>query len=333
MADRSTWGVASTSTPAASTTSPCTTPTRSRRASAPGTCTPGWASGCTTSSSTCAARRWRSRPATWRVLDDLVARGVPPLAFRYFFLQAHYRQQQTYTDEAMEAAATGYDRLLGACAELREAAGEVDAERTRAAAPALPRRDPRRSERAARARGGLGGGACARARRGGALGGAARGRRGARARSRRAASRAPSRARAIRASTRWWPSARRRASAATSRRRTASAAQLAAEGVVIEDTPQGAALEARVSPRAARPKTGEARQARAARDPGGSARPRAGRAAARLPARLAVRAQGRPAARDRGSSSPASGAAIPTRRCSASPAAASPSRSPAWWSR
>ena len=35
------------------------------------------------------------------------------------------------TDEAMEAAATGYDRLLGACAELRGAAGEVDAERTR----------------------------------------------------------------------------------------------------------------------------------------------------------------------------------------------------------
>lgn len=64
------------------------------------------------------------------VLDDLVARGVPPLAFRYFFLQAHYRQQQTYTDEAVDAAATGYDRLLGACTELREAAGEVDAERT-----------------------------------------------------------------------------------------------------------------------------------------------------------------------------------------------------------
>ena len=65
------------------------------------------------------------------MLDDLVARGLPPLAFRYFFLQAHYRQQQTYTDEAMEAAATGYDRLLGACAELRGAAGEVDEGRTR----------------------------------------------------------------------------------------------------------------------------------------------------------------------------------------------------------
>jgi cysteinyl-tRNA synthetase len=64
------------------------------------------------------------------VLDDLVERGLPPLAFRYFFLQAHYRQQQTFTDEALEAAAKGYDRLLGACAELREAKGPVDEGRT-----------------------------------------------------------------------------------------------------------------------------------------------------------------------------------------------------------
>ena len=47
-----------------------------------------------------------------------MARGVPALAFRYFFLQAHYRQQQTFTDEAMEAAATGYDRLVAQAAEL-----------------------------------------------------------------------------------------------------------------------------------------------------------------------------------------------------------------------
>ncbi|MFQ5417132.1 MAG: class I tRNA ligase family protein, partial [Myxococcota bacterium] len=32
------------------------------------------------------------------VLDDLVAAGHPPLAFRYFFLQAHYRQQQVFTE-------------------------------------------------------------------------------------------------------------------------------------------------------------------------------------------------------------------------------------------
>ncbi|MCH8084299.1 MAG: cysteine--tRNA ligase [Myxococcales bacterium] len=58
------------------------------------------------------------------VLDDLSDRGIAPLAFRYFSLQAHYRQQQTFTDEAIESAATGYDRLVSHAAELREAGGE-----------------------------------------------------------------------------------------------------------------------------------------------------------------------------------------------------------------
>ncbi|MEB2343840.1 MAG: cysteine--tRNA ligase [Deltaproteobacteria bacterium] len=54
------------------------------------------------------------------VLDDLVARGIAPLAYRYFFLQAHYRQQQQFSFAEVEAAATGYQRLLGAAAEVRE---------------------------------------------------------------------------------------------------------------------------------------------------------------------------------------------------------------------
>jgi cysteinyl-tRNA synthetase len=58
------------------------------------------------------------------VLDDLSDRGIAPLAFRYFSLQAHYRQQQTFTDEAIESAATGYDRLAAHAAELREAEGD-----------------------------------------------------------------------------------------------------------------------------------------------------------------------------------------------------------------
>jgi cysteinyl-tRNA synthetase len=58
-------------------------------------------------------------------LDDLVERGIPPLAFRYFFLQAHYRQQQTFTDEAIDAAATGYDRLLRVATEVRFSEGRV----------------------------------------------------------------------------------------------------------------------------------------------------------------------------------------------------------------
>ena len=59
------------------------------------------------------------------VLDDLIDRGIAPLAFRYFSLQAHYRQQQTFTDEAIESAATGYDRLVAHAAELREARGRL----------------------------------------------------------------------------------------------------------------------------------------------------------------------------------------------------------------
>jgi len=63
------------------------------------------------------------------VLQDLVDEGLPALAFRYFFLQAQYRQQQTYNDEAIEAAATGYRRLVGHAADLRELTGEGDPER------------------------------------------------------------------------------------------------------------------------------------------------------------------------------------------------------------
>ena len=60
------------------------------------------------------------------VLDDLVAQGIEPLAYRFFFLQAHYRQQQTFTDEALAAAATGYDRLVTLAAAVRDATGPVD---------------------------------------------------------------------------------------------------------------------------------------------------------------------------------------------------------------
>jgi cysteinyl-tRNA synthetase len=64
-----------------------------------------------------------------RLLDDLVERGIPPLAYRYFFLQAHYRQQQAFGDEAMQSAATGYDRLLGLAAELRQEEAHADPEK------------------------------------------------------------------------------------------------------------------------------------------------------------------------------------------------------------
>jgi len=63
------------------------------------------------------------------LLDDLVADGTPPLAFRYFILQAHYRQQQVLTDEALAAAATGFERLTAAAAEVRAADLADDSER------------------------------------------------------------------------------------------------------------------------------------------------------------------------------------------------------------
>lgn len=63
------------------------------------------------------------------VLQDLVDRGFEPLAFRYFFLQGHYRQQQAFSLDAMESAATGYRRLLGAALEVRDAGGAADPER------------------------------------------------------------------------------------------------------------------------------------------------------------------------------------------------------------
>jgi cysteinyl-tRNA synthetase len=63
------------------------------------------------------------------LLDDLVADGHPPLAYRYFFLQAHYRKQQTFTDDAVSGAAQGYRRLLASAVEVREAEGEADPER------------------------------------------------------------------------------------------------------------------------------------------------------------------------------------------------------------
>jgi cysteinyl-tRNA synthetase len=61
------------------------------------------------------------------LLDDLVERGIEPLAYRYFFLQAHYRAQQVWSDEAIEAAATGYRRLLAHAAELRGESGTAEA--------------------------------------------------------------------------------------------------------------------------------------------------------------------------------------------------------------
>lgn len=58
------------------------------------------------------------------VLQDLIDSGFHPLSYRYFFLQAHYRKQQTFTDEAMAAADRGYRRLRSITAELSGSRGD-----------------------------------------------------------------------------------------------------------------------------------------------------------------------------------------------------------------
>ena len=59
------------------------------------------------------------------VVDSLVERGIDPLAFRYFFLQGHYRQQQAFSFEAVEAAGVALRRLIGHAVAARDAGGEV----------------------------------------------------------------------------------------------------------------------------------------------------------------------------------------------------------------
>jgi len=62
-------------------------------------------------------------------LQNLVDQGFLPLSFRFFFLQAHYRKQQNYHDEAMAAADRGYRRLLGQTLSLAAATEEANEDR------------------------------------------------------------------------------------------------------------------------------------------------------------------------------------------------------------
>jgi cysteinyl-tRNA synthetase len=53
-------------------------------------------------------------------LDEMIAKGFEPLVFRYFALGAHYRQQLTFSDEALRGAQQSLRRLLRHAAELRD---------------------------------------------------------------------------------------------------------------------------------------------------------------------------------------------------------------------
>jgi len=68
-------------------------------------------------------------------LDELIAKGFEPLAFRYFALGGHYRQQLTFSDDAMRGAQASWRRLVRHAAELREqesSAGAAQADELRA---------------------------------------------------------------------------------------------------------------------------------------------------------------------------------------------------------
>ncbi len=63
------------------------------------------------------------------VLQDLIDQGLLALSYRFFFLQAHYRKQQSFTDDAMQGADRGYRRMLASTAAARAATGAADAAR------------------------------------------------------------------------------------------------------------------------------------------------------------------------------------------------------------
>jgi cysteinyl-tRNA synthetase len=61
------------------------------------------------------------------LVDTLVEHGIDPLAFRYFFLQAHYRQQQAFTLDLVRAADTARRRLVHHAVVARDEVGGDDA--------------------------------------------------------------------------------------------------------------------------------------------------------------------------------------------------------------
>src|SRR5581483_1630609 len=62
-------------------------------------------------------------------LSELLAGGVDPLAFRFFLLQGHYRKQLSMSDEAVEAAQTGLERIWDQLADLQQSPpGELEAD-------------------------------------------------------------------------------------------------------------------------------------------------------------------------------------------------------------
>lgn len=58
-------------------------------------------------------------------LDDIIARGIDPLAFRYWLLTAHYTTAIQFSFEALEAAQVAYKKLIRSVALLSHKHGRV----------------------------------------------------------------------------------------------------------------------------------------------------------------------------------------------------------------
>ncbi len=61
-------------------------------------------------------------------VDDLMARGYSPLAFRYFCMNTHYRNKLNFTFDGLNGAQTAYDRLrtaISACENAKHADAET----------------------------------------------------------------------------------------------------------------------------------------------------------------------------------------------------------------
>lgn len=59
-------------------------------------------------------------------VSDVEEKGFDPLALRYFFLQAHYRSQQNFTWEALEASQSGLKHLYEEIVTLGEEKGTIN---------------------------------------------------------------------------------------------------------------------------------------------------------------------------------------------------------------
>jgi len=59
---------------------------------------------------------------------DRLSQGYPPLALRFFVLSSHYRQNTDFTDDALQSAARGYERLISTVGRVRQRLARADAD-------------------------------------------------------------------------------------------------------------------------------------------------------------------------------------------------------------